>query len=155
MVRRNIVAYCIQEIWLDGEFIIEIDDYTIFHHSRTSNDKSKEASPGPLIFDLKRIEWDPKFEKHLSTSIEFNKVLLSYIIRENGLPDSVKSYENLVDETIAYTPLTCVFFKANRSIVHQYFISFTSGQTSEGWIKPNKRHKNGQRMIQDLRDHFL
>ena len=32
MVRKHIDAYCIQETWLDGDFIKEIDEYTIFHH---------------------------------------------------------------------------------------------------------------------------
>ena len=86
---------------MDGKFIKEIDDNSIFHHSRTSNEKSKEASPGPLISALKRTEWDPKFENYLSNIMGFNGILLSYIIRENDLPDSVEPYKNLVDETVA------------------------------------------------------
>ena len=32
MARKKIDVYCIQETWLDGDFIKEIDGYTIFHH---------------------------------------------------------------------------------------------------------------------------
>ena len=32
MARKNIDAYCIQETWLDGDFIKKNDEYTIFHH---------------------------------------------------------------------------------------------------------------------------
>ena len=32
MARNNIDAYCIQETWLDGDFVKESDGYTIFHH---------------------------------------------------------------------------------------------------------------------------
>ena len=35
MSSRNIDVYCIQETWLDGNYVKEINGYTIFHHSLT------------------------------------------------------------------------------------------------------------------------
>ena len=102
--------------------------------SDTSNQKSKEATPGPLISELKWTEWEPKFENFLSTILGFNGVPLSYILRENELPDKVGPHADFVDETIACTLLSGVSFEADRSTVHQYIVSFTSGQTSEDWI---------------------
>ena len=32
MIYRNLSVYCIQETWLDGNFIKEIEGYTVFHH---------------------------------------------------------------------------------------------------------------------------
>ena len=32
MARKNIDAYGIQETWHDGDFVKEIDGYTIFHY---------------------------------------------------------------------------------------------------------------------------
>ena len=32
MINRNLSVYCIQETWLDGNFIKEIEGYTVFHH---------------------------------------------------------------------------------------------------------------------------
>ena len=32
MINENLSVYCIQEMWLDGNFIKEIEGYTICHH---------------------------------------------------------------------------------------------------------------------------
>ena len=96
--------------------------------SDTSSEKSKVASPGPLISELKQSDWEPKFENFLSTIQGFNGVPLSYILRPNDLPDRVGPHADFVDETIACTPLTGVSFEADRSTIHQYIVSFTSGQ---------------------------
>ena len=99
--------------------------------------KAKEASPGPLVSETKWNEWDPAFENYLSNIMGFNGVPLSYVIRENALVDRrplAGPHADFVEETIACTPLNGVAFEADRSTVHQYIISFTTGQTSEDWI---------------------
>ena len=119
--------------------------------------KSKEASPGPLVSETKWNEWEPAFENYLSNIMGFNGVPLSYVIRDNPLVDRAPkegAHADFVEETIACTPLTGVAFEADRSTVHQYIVSFTTGQTSEDWIKPVKRQKNGRVTMQALRDHF-
>ena len=83
-----------------------------------------------------------------------NGVPLSYILRENELPDRVGPHADFIEEPIACTQLLGVSFEADRSTVHQYIVSFTSGQTSEDWIKPVKRHKTGRRTMQALCGHF-
>ena len=42
----------------------------------TSDIKSKEASLGPLVYKLKWIEWEPKFENYLSNIMGFDGVTL-------------------------------------------------------------------------------
>ena len=32
MIYRHLSVYCIQETWLDGNFIKEIERYTVFYH---------------------------------------------------------------------------------------------------------------------------
>ena len=32
MIRKKNSAYCVQERWLDGDFVREINSYTMFHH---------------------------------------------------------------------------------------------------------------------------
>ena len=92
--------------------------------------KAKEASPGPLVSETKWNDWEPAFENYLSNIMGFNGVPLSYVIRENPLVDRVPlagAHADFVEETIACTPLNGVAFEADRSTVHQYIISFTTG----------------------------
>ena len=94
--------------------------------------KSKEASPGPLVSETKWNEWEPAFENYLSNIMGFNGVPLSYVIRDNPLVDRAPkagAHADFVEETIARTPLTGVASEADRSTVHQYIVSFTTGQT--------------------------
>ena len=119
-----------------------------------SDVKSKAASPGPLVSESTWPEWEPKFENYLAVIMGMNGVPLSYVIRENNLPDRVGPHADFVEETIACTPLNGVAFEADRSTVHQYLVSFTSGETSEEWIKPLNRKKNGRLSMEALRAHF-
>lgn len=80
---------------------------------------------------------------------------MSYISQPNDLQDRVGSHGDFVHETIACTSFSGVSMEANRSMVHQYIVSFTLGHTTEDWIKHVERHKNGRRTTQDIRDHFF
>ena len=41
MIKNNITVYCIQETWLDGDFVKEINGYTMFHHGLESQTCSR------------------------------------------------------------------------------------------------------------------
>ena len=58
------------------------------------------------------------------------------------------------EEYIACAPLNSIGFQADDKAVQQSLISFTTGQTSEDWIKPVLKFKSGRKSMQALRDHF-
>ena len=61
MARKNINAYCIQETWLDGDFVKEIDGYTIFHHGLREQIYSRGQNGGEIILS-------PTFSKYYKSS---------------------------------------------------------------------------------------
>ena len=83
-----------------------------------------------------------------------NGVVLSYVIRENDLPDHTTTYLDFSEECIASAPLSSVSFQADDKAVHQSLVAFTTGQTSEDWIKPVLKFKSGRKSMQALRNHF-
>ena len=119
-----------------------------------SDVKSKAASPGPLVSESTWTEWEPKFANYLSVIMGINGVPLSYVIRENDLPNRQGPHADFVDETIACTPLEGESYEADRSTVQQYLVSFTTGEMSEEWIKPLLKKKNGRLSMIALRNHF-
>lgn len=52
-----------------------------------SDTNSIEATPGPLNSEQVWTEWQPKFINYISTILGVNGVPLSYVIRDNELPD--------------------------------------------------------------------
>ena len=119
-----------------------------------SDQKSKEASPGPLVSETKWPEWQPKFDNYLSIILGVEGIPLSYVTRDNELPDRTGPFADFIDETISCAPLTGVAWEADRATVHQALVSFTSGQPSEDWIKPVARYKDDRRSDKALKDHF-
>ena len=61
MARKNIDAYCIQETWFDGDFIKEIDGYTIFHHGLKKQVCSRGQNGVSIILS-------PTFSKYYKSS---------------------------------------------------------------------------------------
>ena len=116
--------------------------------------RSKVASPGPFVSELKWLDWEPQFTNYLSTIVGMNGIPLSYVIRENDAPNRTGSYANFTEECIECAPLSGVGYEADRSAVHQALVSFTSGQPSEDWIKSINRFKDGRRSTIALRAHF-
>ena len=120
----------------------------------TSELNAKAASPGPLDSEKKWLEWEPKFVNYLSTMFGINGVPLSYVIRENDVPDHDGEHADFMQESIACAPLEGTPYEADRATVFQLLISFTTGHPSEAWIKPTVRKRNGRLSMKALRDHF-
>ena len=120
-----------------------------------SDTSAKNASPGPLINERKWKEWETKFENYLSTMIGSNGVPLSYIIRENDNPPTDQAHlTNFTSKTIECAPLQGAHYEADRYTVQQQLISFTTGQSSEDWLKSTKKFADGRRSMIALRAHF-
>ena len=66
----------------------------------------------------------------------------SYAVRKNDNPDRLGPHADAVDETTAYAPLNGVNFQTDKSTVHQYSVSFTTGEILEEWTYPILRKKN-------------
>lgn len=119
-----------------------------------SSTKSKEASPGSLKSEAKWLQWETKFVNYLTTIPGVDGVPLSYVIREKETPDTGSTFTSFVEKTVASAPLKGTFYEADSDTVHQAIVSFTTGETSENWIKSVSRHRNGRKSMQALRDHF-
>ena len=61
MVRKKIDAYCIQETWLNGDFIKGINGYTIFHHELREQTYSRGQNGVAIILS-------PNFQKYYKLS---------------------------------------------------------------------------------------
>ena len=112
-----------------------------------STTKSKEASPGALKSELKWIQWETKFNNYLTTIPGVDGVPLSYVIREKEQPDAGTTFTSFVEKTVASAPLKGTFYEADSDTVHQAIVSFTTGETSENWIKSVSRHRDGRKSM--------
>ena len=81
MIHRNLSVYCIQETWLDGNFIKEIEGYTVFHHGlvkqvckRGHNGVAIILSPEFTIFYNKSGS-KPQVNPTISSSVEFGRFI--------------------------------------------------------------------------------
>jgi hypothetical protein len=117
------------------------------HNAEESSSLSKAADPGKLKRQKEWTAWSRGFKNYLSTILGQDGVPLSHIIRENEEPDySLEAEEDYDYEqlTINCAPLTGLVFKADATKVHQLIHGFVQGETSETWIKPSERRKNGR-----------
>ena len=119
-----------------------------------SDSNEKEETPGPLKSELVWTEWKPKFVNYLSTILGVNGITLSYVIRENEEPNREGPFENFNEKCIMKAPLSGVAYEYDCISVHQYFISFTTVQPSENFIRPVLSHSYGSKTMHVLFSHF-
>ena len=81
MIKRHLSVYCIQETWLDGNFIKDIEGYIICHHglekqvcTRGQNGVAIILSPEFTIFYNKSGS-KPQVNPQNSNSVEFVRFL--------------------------------------------------------------------------------
>lgn len=115
---------------------------------------AKEAAPGKLTSEKKWHEWSTMLDNQLSMLLGVNKVPLSYVIRENEVPDPDDEYMDFQEECIAKCPLAGPVFEQDARTVHRIIASHTTGENAEQWIKTVKKHRNGRLDMIELRRHF-
>lgn len=115
---------------------------------------AKEASPGKLTSEREWDKWESKFENQLSIMHGVRGVPLLYVIREDEEPSAEATFETFIEESIAKCPLEGPKFEADSKTVHQMVVSNTTGENSEQWIRPLKKHSCGRRDMQALRAHY-
>ena len=69
------------------------------------------------------------------------------------MPDG-SEYETFQAECIAKCLLKGPQFEADARQVHQLIQSYTTGEISEQWIKPLRKHKNGREDMKALWAHY-
>ena len=118
--------------------------------------RAKDAAPGKLKTEKQFIDFETALENHLSILRGSLGVPLSYVIRDESDPedDGDVTYATFDEECVAKCPLQGPHFEADARQVHQIITSFTTGETSEQWIKPLRRFQNGRRDFRALRDHY-
>jgi len=120
----------------------------------SSDQISRNASPGKLKDERKWDEWITQLENMLSTINGVNNVPLSYVIRTDETADPTTTYATFVERCIARAPLTGAAYEADARQVHQLVVSLVNGEQSEQWIKAHLRQQNGRTDIESLRDHY-
>ena len=79
----------------------------------------KEASPEPLVSEVKWHEWELAFVSYLSSEFEADGASLSYVIRNNEIPDPDEVYPDLTKKCVACAPLQGPTYDADKRQVHQ------------------------------------
>jgi hypothetical protein len=115
---------------------------------------SKAADPGKFKDERKWPEWEPAFVNYLSTIPGVNGVPLSYVVREEEIPDQTAEYGSFNERTIACAPLAGPTFQADARKVHQLIKSFLQAESAEQWIKRHSSRQSGREDMQALRRHY-
>lgn len=123
--------------------------------SKNTSTNSDAANPGALKSEKEWKQWEEKFVNYTSSFIGANGVPLSYVIRDNDVPDNPNDeYPDFITKTVACAPLRGEFYTADRLTVFKLIVSFTTGQSSHDWVKDTVRYSDGRRSMKALRAHF-
>lgn len=120
----------------------------------TASARIKEAAPSQLASEKDWEKWEGCLTNMLSITLGVREVPLVYVIRENVEPEEDEEFETFTAECIAKCPLEGPEFDADARTVHQLIQSYTTGEQSEQWLKPVKKHANGRMDMEALRDHY-
>jgi hypothetical protein len=118
---------------------------------------SKTADPGKLKKAGSWIAWSRGLRNYLSTMQGRDGVPLSYIIRENELPDySLESVAGFDFQSLSVdaAPLTGLNYTTDAKKVHQIIHGLVQGEIAETWIKPTERRQNGRVAFLALQSHY-
>ena len=121
---------------------------------RNSKLAAEAANPGKLDSENNWKKWEERFNNYLNVQLGTNGIALSYIIRENDVPDTTTIYPNFMTQCIKAAPLTGEFFIADTQIVFHMIINATTGCASADWIKSTIRYSDGRRSWKKLVEHF-
>ena len=120
---------------------------------RNSKVAAEAANPGKLDSENNWKKWEERFHNYLNVQLGTNGIPLSYIIRENDVPDNTNNTNFMTQCTMA-APLTGEFFIANTQIVFHMIVNATTGCASADWIKSTLRYSDGRRSWKKLVEHF-
>ena len=119
----------------------------------TAEARAKEATPGKLTSEKDWEKWETRLVNQLSILQGVLGVPLVYVIREED-PDPYRMYGTFTEECIANCPTSGPSFEADARTVHQLIESYTSGKTSEVWVKRLCKYHNGRMDMAALCAHF-
>ena len=148
MIYRNLSVYCIQETWLDGKFIKEIEGYTVFHHGlekrvykRSQNGIAIILSPEFTTF-YNKFGSKPQVNPTISSSVEFVRFLglkLSINVKTvlKGAFQKKKKSNKMqsINLHLQYIILLTTSYKQNLTIIYQVFILKFLQTTSSSRVK--------------------
>ena len=77
------------------------------------------------------------------------------MLREKENQGENGDFPNLIDNKIACAPLKGNSYEADRHIIPQTLVSFTTRQASEVWLKDNLRYRYGKRSMKVLRNQLI
>ena len=121
---------------------------------RDASNPGNATLPGKLENESMWKLWEEKFINYLNTQLGANGVPLSYVIRDDELPDVHKKERNFIKRCILCAPLEGEYYLADRQRVHNLIVNATSGCPSADWIKSSLKYSNGRRTWKKLVNHF-
>jgi hypothetical protein len=124
------------------------------HNAEAPDGLSKAADPGKWKRAKDWTAWSRGLMNCLSTMQGQDGVPLSYVVRENELPDYDEELEidyDFEQVSVNCAPLTGPVFKTDARKVHQLIQGFLQGEVAETWTKAKEKKQNGGMDCQALR----
>ena len=115
----------------------------------------KTSEPGKFTADTKWDDWRPVFLNFLKHIPGHNGIPLSYVVRDNEVPDLTTPRNNVIEEYIYQSPLVGDVFEIDASEVHTYLIKLIEGNaTAESKIQTYLDEQNGRKDFLTLVEYF-
>ena len=124
------------------------------HAIYVSNKSTHAVRPRDFTKDIKWADWAPTFQNYLRAIPGRTGVPLSYVIRENDLPDPTPNLEFL-DDYILQASLIGPDYLTDRRAVHTNLVAMiATNPDAEALIKLNERDADGRKSWKDLQLHY-
>ena len=95
-------------------------------------------------------DWEESFKNLLSVMPSADGFPLSYVIREDAVPNDDETFDDFMDECVTKAPLSGIKFNSDKKRVHQLIKSLTQGESSEQHISKLDKKANGRLDMQAL-----
>ena len=124
------------------------------HEIYVDNSSVMAVKPKDFTKDIKWSDWSPTFQNYLRAIPGRIGTPLSYVIRENDLPNPTPN-EDFLDDYIMNSSLTGLDYLMDRRVVHTKLVALiSSNPDAESLIKLNEKEANGRKSWQDLKLHY-
>ena len=124
------------------------------HKLYVSNSDSNAVKPRDLTKEIKWADWAPSFENYLRAIPGRIGVPLSYVIRDNDVPDPTPNVDFL-DDYIMNAPLSGADYLTDRRSVHTKLVALiTTNPEAEALIKLNEKEADGREDWKSLKIHY-
>ena len=124
------------------------------HKLYVTNSSTNAVKPRDFTKEIKWADWGPSFENYLRAIPGRMGVPLSYVIREDDLPNPAQNIDFL-DDYIMNAPLSGADYLTDRRAVHTKLVALiATNPEAEALIKLNEITADGRKDWKDLKLHY-